>query len=129
MKKNPKSKPKRRKMTPITEEMKEWSAMLEQEIDKWPKVTARPMFGMHCYYRGKNVFGALPVTRCIDNGNSFMFKIHPMPPALLKKADGDSRVSASEALKAMKWTLFEMNSARDLRDALWWLNQAYERAK
>jgi len=129
MKKNPKSKPKRRKMAPITEEMKEWSAMLGQEIDKWPKVTARPMFGMRCYYRGKNVFGALPVTRCIDNGNSFMFKIHPMPPALLKKADGDPRVSASEALKAMKWTLFEFSSASDLNDALWWLNQAYEKAK
>jgi len=84
---------------------------------------------MRCFYRDKNVFGALSVTRCIDNGNSFMFKIHPMPPALLKKADGDDRVSASAALKAMKWTLFEMNSARDLNDALWWLNQAYEKAK
>ena len=77
----------------------------------------------------KNVFGALPVTRSIDNGNSFMLKIHPMPPALLKKADGDERVSASTALKAMKWTLFEMSSERDLTDALWWLNQAYEKAK
>ena len=120
---------KRRKMALATEEMKEWSAMLQQEIEKWPKVAARPMFGMRCFYRGKNVFGALPVTRCIDSSNSFMFKIHPMPPALLKKADGDDRVSASAALKAMKWTLFEMNSARDLNDALWWLNQAYEKAK
>jgi len=84
---------------------------------------------MRCYYRGKNVFGALPVTRCIDNSDSFMFKIHPMPPALLKKADRDQRVSASAALKAMKWTLFEMSSERDLNDALWWLNQAYEKAK
>jgi len=116
-------------MALATEEMKEWSAMLQQEIEKWPKVAARPMFGMRCFYRGKNVFGALPVTRCIDNGNSFMFKIHPMPPALLKKADDDDRVSASAPLKAMKWTLFEMNSARDLNDALWWLNQAYEKAK
>ena len=129
--KKPKAKAKheRRKMAYATEQMKEWSAMLGQEIEKWPKVTAKPMFGMRCYYRGKSVFGALPVTRCIDNGNSFMFKIHPMPPGLLKKADGDSRVSASEALKAMKWTLFEMSSTSDMSDALWWLNQAYERAK
>jgi hypothetical protein len=129
MKKSAKPKAKRRKMAPITEEMKEWSAMLGQEVEKWPKVSAKPMFGMRCYYRGKTVFGALPVTRAIDNGNSFMFKIHPMPPALLKKADGDERVSASEALKAMKWTLFEMSSTGDMRDALWWLNQAYEKAK
>jgi len=116
-------------MAHATEAMKEWSAMLGQEIEKWPKVTAKPMFGMKCYYRGKNVFGALPVTRCIDNENSFMFKIHPLTPALLKKADGDARVSASKALKAMKWTLFEMSSESDLHDALWWLGQAYERAK
>ena len=122
-------KAKRRKMAYATEEMKEWSAMLGQEIEKWPKVAAKPMFGMRCYYRGKNVFGALPVTRSIDNGNSFMFKIHPMPPALLKKAEADGRVSASEALKVMKWTMFEMSSERDLNDALWWLGQAYEKAK
>jgi hypothetical protein len=129
VKKKPKPEHKRRKMAHATEEMKQWSAMLQQEIDKWPRVSAKPMFGMRCYYRGKNVFGALPVTRSIDNANSFMFKIHPMPPALLKKAGGDDRVSASAALKAMKWTLFEMGSERDLTDALWWLNQAYEKAK
>jgi len=129
MRKKTKPKAKRRKMAYATEEMKEWSAMLGQEIEKWPKAAAKPMFGMRCYYRGKNVFGALPVTRCINNGNSFMFKIHPMAPALLKKADSDARVSSSEALKTMKWTLFEMNSASDLNDALWWLQQAYEKAK
>lgn len=129
MKKSAKPEHKRRKMAVISEEMKEWSNLLSQELEKWPKVSAKPMFGMRCYYRGENVFGALPVTRAIDSGNSFMFKIHPMPPVLLKKADGDDRVSASEALKAMKWTLFEMSSERDLRDALWWLNQAYEKAK
>ena len=95
MKKSAKPKPKRRKMAPISEEMKEWANLLSQELEKWPKVSAKPMFGMRCYYRGSKVFGALPVTRSIDNGNSFMFKIHPLPPALLKKADGDSRVSAS----------------------------------
>ena len=116
-------------MAHASEEMKEWSALLHQEIEKWPKVAAKPMFGMRCYYRGKNVFGALPVTRAIDNSNAFMFKIHPMPPTLLKKADSDDRVSASHALKTMKWTLFEMGSERDLTDALWWLSQAYEKAK
>lgn len=116
-------------MAYATEEMKQWSAMLAQELDQWPKVAAKPMFGMRCYYRGKKVFGALPVTRCIDNENSFMFKIHPMSPALLKKADGDDRVSASDGLRAMKWTLFEMRSERDLNDALWWLNRAYENAE
>ena len=109
--------------------MKEWSAMLGQELDKWPKVTARPMFGMKCYYRGAKVFGALPVTRSIRSASAFMFKIKPMPSDLLKRASGDPRITSDDRLQVRKWYVFELNSAGDLNDALWWLNQAYERAK
>ncbi|HWY43036.1 MAG TPA: hypothetical protein VNX66_06045 [Candidatus Sulfotelmatobacter sp.] len=129
MKKSAKPKPKRRKMAHASEEMKEWSALLKQELEKLPKVTAKPMFGMLCYYRGAKVFGALPVTRSIGSANSFMFKIKPMPPNLLDRAEKDSRISANENLKARKWYIFELNSANDLHDALWWLQEAYEKAK
>jgi hypothetical protein len=126
-----KSKPKanRRKMAPISEEMKEWSSLLSQELEKWPRVSAKPMFGMRCYYRGAKVFGALPVTRSIESGNSLMFKINPMPGKLLSRADNDSRISSTDRLKTRKWRLFAIGSEGDLRDALWWLNQAYEKAK
>lgn len=116
-------------MAHASEEMKEWSALLKQELEKLPKVAAKPMFGMLCYYRGAKVFGALPVTRSIGSANSFMFKIKPIPPNLLDRAEKDSRISASENLKARKWYIFELNSANDLRDALWWLQEAYEKAK
>lgn len=129
MKKTAKPKTQRRKMTPISEEMKEWANLLSQELEKWPKVSAKPMFGMRCYYRGSKVFGALPVTRSIGAENSLMFKINPMPANLLVRADGDSRVSSTDNLKTRKWRLFEIASEADLRDALWWLNQAYEKAK
>ena len=129
MKKSAKPKPKRRKMAHASEEMKEWSALLKQELEKLPKVTAKPMFGMLCYYRGTKVFGALPVTRSIGSANSFMFKIKPMPPNLLDRAEKDSRISANENLKARKWYIFELNSENDLHDALWWLQEAYEKAK
>jgi hypothetical protein len=129
MKKSAKPKPKRRKMAHASEEMKEWSALLKQELEKLPKVTAKPMFGMLCYYRGAKVFGALPVTRSIGSANSFMFKIKPMPPNLLDRAEIDSRISANENLKARKWYIFELNSENDLHDALWWLQEAYEKAK
>jgi len=81
------NKAKRRKMAHASEEMKEWSALLKQELEKLPKVIAKPMFGMLCYYRGAKVFGALPVTRSIGSANSFMFKIKPMPPNLLDRAE------------------------------------------
>src|SRR5262245_29422547 len=107
MKKKSKAKPKakRPKMAYASEEVKEWAAMLGHEIEKWPNVAAKPMFGMRCYYRGKKVFGALPVTRSIENSNVFMFKIHPMTPALLKKASDDERLSSTKGQKARKWTL------------------------
>ena len=116
-------------MAPISEEMKEWANLLSQELEKWPKVRAKPMFGMRCYYRGSKVFGALPVTRSIGTGNSLMFKINPMPMNLLTRAENDSRVSSTDNVKTRKWRLFEIGSEGDLRDALWWLNQAYEKAK
>src|SRR5262249_406758 len=129
MKKESKPKTKRRKMAPISEEMKQWSNLLSQELEKWPRVTTRPMFGMRCYYRGVRVLGAVPKTRSIESGNSLMFKINPMPTNLLLRAGNDSRISSTDTLKTRKWRLFRIGSEGDLRDALWWLNQAYERAK
>jgi hypothetical protein len=36
----------------------------------------------------------------------------------------DSRIAPGK-----RWFSFNVRSAEDLRDALWWLNQAYERTK
>jgi hypothetical protein len=124
-----KTKPKRPKLTPIAEEMKQWSAMLGQELSAWPQVTTRPMFGLRGFYRRTKIFAALPVTRAIKTPNTLIFKIKPMPPDLLRRATEDSRLDAASNLPGGQWSSFEINSAEDLRDALWWLNQAYERAK
>ena len=129
MKESAKPKANRPKMAIASEEMKQWSALLGQELKKLPKVTAKPMFGMLAYFRDSKIFGALPVTRAIGSPNGFMFKINPLPPNLQERAGADSRISASKNLQTRKWNVFELNSAEDLRDALWWLNQAYERAK
>jgi hypothetical protein len=32
-------------------------------------------------------------------------------------------------MRAKGWHSFDVNRGEDLRDALWWLNQAYELAK
>jgi hypothetical protein len=119
----------RPKMPPASEEMKQWSAMLGNELSTWPRVTTRPMFGLRGFYRGRKIFAALPATRAIKNPNSLIFRIKPMPPDLLERAKKEPRIDTENRVPGAKWFIFELNSAADLRDALWWLNHAYEHAK
>lgn len=119
----------RPKLPPISEEMKQWSAMLGQELSGWPNVTSRPMFGLLGFYRRKKIFAALPVTRGMKTSNSLIFRIKPMPPELLQRAEKEPRIDTDDRSPGAKWFSFEVSSTADLRDTLWWLNQAYERAK
>jgi hypothetical protein len=114
----------RPKMPPISEEMKQWSAMLKTEVSGWPQISTKPMFGMMGLYRGKKIFGGLPVTRGFDTPNSVIFRFDPIPSGLEERASKDKRISPGK-----RWFSFDVRSAEDLRDALWWLNQAYERTK
>src|SRR5437899_11721041 len=88
-----KTKRPRPKMPPISEEMKQSSAMLRQELSGWPQVTSRPMFGMLGFYRRKKIFAALPVSRAIETPNSFIFKFSHMPPDLKQPALKEPRFS------------------------------------
>ncbi len=114
-------------MARTTDEMKQWSAMLGNELSGWPHIKTKAMFGG--FYRKKNIFAALPVTRAIGAPNSVIFKIEELPPALLRRKDADARVSTGTRMLAKGWHAFEVNSEGDLKDVLWWLNQAYELAK
>lgn len=114
----------RPKMPHISEEMKQWSAMLKTEVSTWPHVSMKPMFGMLGVFRRAKIFAALPVTRAIGTPNSVSFRFNPFPPDLNERAAKEPRF-----LPGMHWHSFEVHSTKDLRDALWWLNQAYERTK
>ncbi|HEX8881359.1 MAG TPA: hypothetical protein VF749_15075 [Candidatus Acidoferrum sp.] len=114
----------RPKMPPISEEMKQWSAMLKAEVSGWPQISTKPMFGMMGLYRRRKIFGGLPVTRGFDTPNSVIFRFDPMPQDLEQRALKDSRIKPGK-----RWFSFEVGSTGDLRDALWWLNQAFERTK
>jgi hypothetical protein len=114
----------RPKMPPISEEVKQWSAMLKAEVNGWPQISTKPMFGMMGLYRRKKIFGGLPVTRGFDTPNSVIFRFDPMPQDLEQRALKDSRITPGK-----RWFSFEVRSTGDLRDALWWLNQAFERTK
>lgn len=124
VKREPPTMRERPKMSPISEEMKQWSAMLKAELIDWPQVTSRPMFGMSGIYRRKKIFAALPVTRGFDTSSSIIFRFDPMPAALSQRVLKEPRITPGT-----RWFSFEIKSAEDLRDALWWLNQAYEAAK
>jgi|SRR5215472_7750619 len=114
----------RPKMPPISEEMKQWSAMLKTEVSGWPQITTKPMFGMAGLYHRKKIFAALPVTRGFDTPNSVIFRFDPMPQGLEERALKDRRISPGK-----RWFSFDVGSTEDLREVLWWLNQAYEHSK
>jgi hypothetical protein len=116
-------------MARVSEEMKRWSAMLGAEIACWPKVSTRPMFGLQGYYRNRAIFAALPVTRAIGTPNAIIFKIKLMTPELLRRAKQDRRIDPERVGPGVQWTSFAVHSEEDLRDAIWWLNEAYEQAR
>jgi hypothetical protein len=116
----------RAKLLPISEDMKQWSALLASELNSWPDITTKSMFGLLSFYRKRKIFAALPQTRGFTSPSSLIVKFNPMPPALLKRALADSRMGTNTRVPGIGWFSFELNSDADVRDALWWLNQSYE---
>jgi len=116
------------KLHPISEEMREWSALLESELRTWPNAIAKPMFGFRSFYRGNKIFAALPKSSEFDPAGSILLKFDPVPEALLKKMESDPRLG-SWAHSGRRWISFTLQSCDDLHDALWWLQQAHEHAK
>jgi hypothetical protein len=112
-------------MVRTSEEVQRWSALLAAELVSWPNVRSKPMFGFHAYYRGEVLFTILPRTRGFDSGRLLILKFNPMPEELLQRARGDARLDTSTRVPGKGWFTFELASEDDLRDALWWMQQAF----
>ncbi len=112
------------KFPAVSQELREWSAMLGLEMDGWPEISSTPMFGFISYYRANKIFAALPKTRGLHNSSSFILKFNPMPPVLQKRAESDERIDTHTRLPGKGWFSFELSSESDLHHALYWLNQA-----
>jgi hypothetical protein len=110
----------------ITDEMQQWAALLSAEVAQWPDATLKSMFGMTTFYRNKTIFGAVPLTRSLGSENTVIFKISSPQAELKLRLDADSRVQTGNP--GHKWFSFELSSPRDLRDALSWFSEAYEKA-
>jgi hypothetical protein len=111
----------------ISEEMKQWSSLLEAELSTWPGVTSRPMFGMMALYRKGTIFAALPRTRCFNTPRSVAFKLHRKSPQTLKLLNSDSRI-ARPFREDGHWITLELQDEKDLADALKWFDRAYQGA-
>ena len=114
---------------PISEDMKQWSALLQAELNTWPGISTRSMFGFLFFYRRGTVFAALPKTRGFDSPSSLLFKFDPIPLSLQKRAKADLRIDVSMKASSKGWFAFRLEEQADLRAALFWLNQAYEASK
>ena len=117
----------RPKLPVVSEEMKAWAAALESELLSWPQVSAKAMFGFTALYRGKRIFAVLPRTRGMGSASSLAFKLEKPGPRVLARLKKDARIS-STIMQASRWFVLEMESDRDLNDALAWLGRAYEAA-
>ena len=115
----------RRKMVRTSEEVQRWSSLLAEEMISWPTVRSKPMFGFYAYYRGDVLFTILPRTRGFGSGSLLILKFNPMPEELLERARGDARLDTSTRVPGKGWFTFEVASEDDLRDALWWIQQAF----
>lgn len=106
-------------MHKVAEELKPAVAFLERELASWPQVTAKPMFGMLAFYRGKKIFAALPRTRALGSEN-----------AIICKLPADKVTGAKKSSNPGKgWKPVEITSSSDIREALRWLGRAYEQAR
>lgn len=119
---------KRPSLPKVSEEMQQLSEFLRQELLTWPGVTARPMFGMTAVYRGDEIFGALPRTRAMETNRSVSFKLHRQTKQIAEALQRDSRIVQQEGTMA-NWISMELESERDIPDALEWFGLAYEQAR
>jgi len=118
----------RPKLARISEEMKQWSALLADELTTWPRVTSRSMFGMKVFYRKDVIFAALPRTRCFNTPRSVAFKLYRKTPQMLKLLAADPRI-ARPFREEGHWISLELADEKDLTDVLKWFDRAYQGAK
>ncbi len=104
--------------------MKQWSALLGAELVSWPSVASRRMFGMTVYYRGKTIFAALPRTRAFATPQSVAFKVYRKTPRIQSMLEADPRILGPLKDEA-KWITLELESEKDLAEALKWFDLAY----
>lgn len=65
---------KRPALPKVSEEVRRWSALLLEEVKRWPGTRVGSMFGMVSVYRGDTIFALLPATRAVELPNAIAIK-------------------------------------------------------
>jgi len=112
---------------PISEEMKAWAAGLKSDVETWPQVTTRAMFGFTACYRRDTIFALLPKSRAVEVSNALAFKLLSTSQQLRHRIERDSRIGFAELQKA-RWFTFVLSCDGDVHDALEWLSRAHRQA-
>jgi hypothetical protein len=112
----------------VPEEMKQWCALLSQELASWGQVEVKRMFGMTSFYRRDLIFAAVPATKAFFTPHSIIFKLQTPTPRQQKLLAGDSRINQSFGI-GQKWYGFELASAEDIHGALQWLDESFRAVK
>ena len=100
MKKKPAGKRARPALVRTSEEMKQWSALLGAELERWPGVRTKPMFGLVGFYRGRNIFAANDIAatwRCLENNRQEEQKTTGKPCCSRAGEDGFSTRSGKHS--------------------------------
>jgi hypothetical protein len=109
----------------VTDETRQWAALIAGEVTRWPRVSTRKMFGLNSFYRGAAIFGAVPDRRALFSANSVIFKFGEVTPRLQKRLQADPKVKTSRAVD-QNWFSFELAAPEDIHGAIAWLSEAYE---
>lgn len=115
----------RPRVAKISEQMKVWSALLGQEMEKWPAVTSRRMFGMTVFYRNKLIFAALPRTLSFETPNSVAFKLYKTDARTTKLLRSNTSITVPTD-REKGWIALEIHDNGELNSALAWFARAYE---
>ncbi|MEO5935812.1 MAG: hypothetical protein ABIP81_01225 [Terriglobales bacterium] len=124
----PRSKSAVPKSYPLSDEMKQWCALLTQELNSWAQVDVRKMFGMTSFYRRDAIFAAVPATKAFFSPNSIIFKLQTPTQRQRQKLTADTRVNLTFGI-GQKWYGYELGSSGDINGALEWLDEAFRATK
>lgn len=111
----------------ISEEMKQWSALLSQELSSWPQVERRRMFGMASFYRKGIIFAAVPEKKAFFSPSAVIFKLQTPTVRQQECLAHDPQISASFGVR-QKWYRYELGSDSDIHGALEWFDKAFQAA-
>jgi hypothetical protein len=102
---------------------------VEHEVSSWPQVQLKPMFGMTAIYRNRTIFGLLPKTRSIHNGDEIWLKFPKLTRVIRKKISAESRIVPPRRPNGAPWHKLSQIKPEDYSLVIQWLGTAYEAAK